>query len=392
MNQGNIASLLLPAAIGFLGAGVAVALAPQSQAFWALLPALAGVVAGYALRGTPRRAREHARQLAEAAEAAAASRPAPPSHVEGLDELCGQVLPIWSRQIESTRSQTETAVADLAICFTDINDRLGKALSIFRESADTMVNSGQGGGRNVVDLMEQGRGDLAAMLDNLRAGLRAKAEMTDRIKEIARFSEELKGMAKVVSDIASQTNLLALNAAIEAARAGEAGRGFAVVADEVRKLSTMSDSTGKQISQRVDAVAQAIAAVVRTADQYASLEEKTMRESEQVIQGVLRVFHDTLGYLAAAAADFQKEGFAVRETVAGVLVSLQFQDRVNQILGQVRADLDRLEQLLASGARSVDAQAWLEQFSRTYTTLEQRDHHRGVNNNAAAGACEITFF
>jgi methyl-accepting chemotaxis protein len=240
--------------------------------------------------------------------------------------------------------------------------------------------------------MEKGQGDLTTMLANLRAGLEAKSEMFNRIKEIARFSDELKGMAGAVSEIAAQTNLLALNAAIEAARAGEAGRGFAVVADEVRKLSGMSDSTGKQISQRVDSVAQAINGAVQIADRYASLEESAMRESEQVIHGVLKVFRETVGYLSEAAADFQKEGLAVQETVAGVLVSLQYQDRVSQILSHVTADLDRLESRLAAGERSVDTRAWLDDLSRTYTTLEQQDHHRGVQNNAAGGASEITFF
>jgi methyl-accepting chemotaxis protein len=387
--RGNLTLFSVPVAVGLAGAAPLAMLVPDGLG-WALLPALAGLAAGLAMARLATSMRERVRS--EAVAETLAMQPPPPSHVEGLDELCSQVLPIWSRQVESARSQSEGAVADLTTCFSDINNRLGTALNIYRASADGMINSEHAGQHNVVDLMEQGRHDLTGMLDKLRAGLESKAEMFNRIKEIARFSDELKGMAGAVSEIAAQTNLLALNAAIEAARAGEAGRGFAVVADEVRKLSAMSDSTGKQIGQRVESVAQAIQGAVQIADRQAGQEQQAMQESEQAIQGVLKVFRETVGYLTEAAADFQKEGLAVQETVAGVLVSLQFQDRISQILGHVSADLDRLESRLAAGERQVDAQAWLQDLSRTYTTLEQQDHHRGVSNNAAGGASEITFF
>jgi methyl-accepting chemotaxis protein len=274
-----------------------------------------------------------------------------------------QVLPIWSRQIESARGQSEGAIGRLTESFSDINNRLGNALDVYRNAADGMIGGDSGEQRNVIDLIEKGRDDLSAMLDRLRAGVAARSEMFSRIKEIARFSDDLKAMAGTVSGIASQTNLLALNAAIEAARAGEAGRGFAVVADEVRKLSTQSDNSGKQIAQRVDAVAQTIATIVQMTEHHAVLEEQAMQESEQIIQGVLKVFGDTVGYLTQAAAEFQDEGHAVQNTVAEVLVSLQFQDRISQILGHVAADLDRLERHLAEGESSVDAQAWLDELS-----------------------------
>ena len=380
--------------LGLLGAAAA-ATGTTASLLWAGGLGLAGVLAGGFLASRVRNALTAARRGADAAGLARASA----SHsVEGLDELCGQVLPIWNRQIETARSQTETSLVDLATCFGDIHQRLDTALGLYRSSTDGMSAS-EGG--DVMDMLEKGQNDLSAMLSTLRAGLQAKEEMLERIHEMARFSGELKAMAGAVSDLANQIKLVSLNAAIEAAWAGEAGRGFAVIADEVRKLSTLSGDTGKQITSRVDGVTEAIQSAVRIAERYADQDARAMRDSEQLIEGVLNVFRGAVEHLTQAATQFQHEGQAVQETVSGVIVSLQFQDRVSQILNQTKDDMARLESVLNEnrerGARGeqptpIDVAAWLDDLSRTYTTLEQLDNHQGTQSNTPGKATEITFF
>ncbi|OYY95209.1 MAG: hypothetical protein B7Y41_01490 [Hydrogenophilales bacterium 28-61-23] len=395
-SRGDMLIFALPILLGLLGAVHPISAGGMGGAVWAALLVLAGIVAAMLLSRRLRAAQESARQ---AGAAACLAELPPVRNLDGLDQLCGQVLPIWSRQIETARGQTESAVSDLSTRFAEIHDHLGRAIGVHRQSAGNNANSGE---ENVLALLNSGQQDLAQMLTTLRAGLLAKEEMLERIREIAKFSDELKQMAGSVSSIATQTNLLALNAAIEAARAGEAGRGFAVVADEVRKLSTLSNDTGKLIGSRVDAVGKAIQDTVQMTERFSNQDAQTMRDSEQTIEHVLQVFRGAVEQLTANASQFQHEGMAVQNSVGEVIVSLQFQDRVSQILRQTMADLGRLQDRLAehdtrqaNGQESprLDAKAWLDNLARTYTTLEEADNHQGgAKNSASTGATEITFF
>src|SRR5690606_31751170 len=120
----------------------------------------------------------------------------------------------------------------------------------------------------IVGLLKTSRRDLTAIGSSLHAAMAAMTAMMEQIDALTAFTGQLKAMADDVATIAAQTNLLAVNATIEAARAGSAGRGFAVVAAEVRQLSSLSAETGKKISTTVDSVSAAIAAVRACADQY----------------------------------------------------------------------------------------------------------------------------
>jgi len=309
----------------------------------------------------------------------------------GLADVCLSVLPIWSRQIEAARLISETSILKLSERFGALSSNISHSVA---------SNGGQDASQQLVDLLEVGQHDLNSIVLALRSALSNKENELKEVMQLSGFTEQLQQMAKFVGDIASQTNLLALNAAIEAARAGEAGRGFAVVADEVRKLSSMSGETGRKISETVITVNAAIARTVQMSRHHAEQDTLTLADSERVVSQVIEHFRGTAQTIVRNSHDLQQQSANVADEIAQVLVALQFQDRVSQMLTLITRDLGKLQQQLDERqASSLSGHAltpmvsdrWLQELSTAYTMPEQHAIHGG-KTHAKADASEITFF
>jgi methyl-accepting chemotaxis protein len=101
---------------------------------------------------------------------------------------------------------------------------------------------------------------IAVEIQNIATSVQSTA---GEMRSLEAISNEISSIVKVIGEVADQTNLLALNAAIEAARAGEQGRGFAVVADEVRKLAEKTNRSSKEISEMISNIQNAAHGVVQ---------------------------------------------------------------------------------------------------------------------------------
>jgi methyl-accepting chemotaxis protein len=152
--------------------------------------------------------------------------------------------------------------------------------------------------------------EITNLTGEVQLTAQVEAEMADKIEQLSTDADQVKEVLTVISDIADQTNLLALNAAIEAARAGEHGRGFAVVADEVRKLAERTQKSLVEIQATINVIVQAImdageqmsknskniqalAGISANVEEKITITVSIMKEANRVSEKTVNDFEDT---------------------------------------------------------------------------------------------------
>jgi methyl-accepting chemotaxis protein len=311
---------------------------------------------------------------------------------EALAVRVDEAARTWSTHLTTAQSQLREAVEQMLGSFGDILQQLDGLIGPQPDAGGT----GDGGRLAMLARCDD---QLRSLLAQFNTFVASRDEVLGTVRSLGDASGRLHTMAEDVSSIARHTNLLSINAAIEAARAGPAGRGFAVVANEVRRLSNESGATGLRIGTQLTQFNEQMQQALRDATRTAERDHEAIHASEQTVSQVVEQVNAVVADLQQRNAAQIAQGERVKAQVEQLLMAFQFQDRVHQILDQLRSSMTQAGAALQNAARdgvAPDAQAWHAVLASGYTTAEQRAVTRGHAEptvpSPANPPTETTFF
>ena len=250
-----------------------------------------------------------------------------------------------SLQQSEAASAMAASVEQMTVSISHVSDSAREALTISRKSGELSAQGGQVIHR-AVDEMNQIAGTVR--------------EASGAIDNLGQQSDQITSVVQVIKEVADQTNLLALNAAIEAARAGEQGRGFAVVADEVRKLAERTTKATEEIAAMVNAIQDSARSAVTTMETAvervgsgASLAQQAGDAINQIKSGadqVIQVVNDITSALAEQtvasndiAAHVEQVAQMTEENSAAASSAASAAANVEQLAGEMRRVVSRFK-------------------------------------------------
>ncbi len=268
-------------------------------------------------------------------------------HPQDLEPLC-QAVAQQAQQITQHSRQVDgllnTAIDQLTASFTNLNRLIDRQISIAASLTDRYSDTAPPEGElSFQQFVTTTQETLGLFVDSTIETSRTSMELVDSIDRITHKIGEIVKSTSDMDAIAKQTNLLALNAAIEAARAGEAGRGFAVVADEVRALSNRSSVFSEEIRTHINMVHKELQQADTAISHLAAKDMSFAMTSKKQVQGMLGDLERMNGTTVHAVEELEQVSRAVADDVNTAITALQFQDLSSQLLAQVRKHSEQLE-------------------------------------------------
>lgn len=319
-------------------------------------------------------------------------------YAEALEEALLRLPPIWSRQVQVSRDSTENHITQLSEKFISMTGSLQQVMSA-SEKGITGLSDDSG----FSHLLEESYHSIQNVIASLDSNLQQSTEMLETQRSLANQTKELDEMAASIGHIGNQINLLALNAAIEAARAGEQGRGFAVVADEVRKLAFLSTETGEHIRLKMEEIGAAMDSSLAIAERHMIVSKSITSEGKSTIESVFSRLGEVIENLQQSGENLRSTSVNINTEISEVIVSLQFQDKVSQILTHVTDAFARLKDEVSLYKRQrhgsdelapLDVELMINGLVNSYSTDEERlSHSVGDNDRPVVAADEdVTLF
>jgi len=252
-------------------------------------------------------------------------------------------LKVIVSKVDIMKSIISDAVHGLSDSFNNLSQQSSLQDSLMHELVDGLhVNDGVD---NQKDFIDETKEVLEYFINNITDVSRGGMTMVHTVDDIESQMDDVNHLLSEISAIAEQTNLLALNAAIEAARAGEAGRGFAVVADEVRALSTNSNNLNYKIREVVDKSKSNIAKAKKIVGEIAGKDMSVAMQHKSRVDEVLVMMGEKNDYVNTKLEDAQHIASSIEAGVNIAVRSLQFEDIARQQCEQLNSHIGLVDDL-----------------------------------------------
>jgi len=297
--------------------------------------------------------------------------------------LTREVLPIWLRNVEAARSEGERQFNEIIEAFAKIQERLEEALN-----AGGQLSSPAGTG----DALMQGcQDEVQLLLEPTRQAIDRQASMRAALLAQHDRLDELAQAATRMAQLAGNTHLVGLNAAIEASRAGEHGRGFGFVAQEVRQLARQSGDAAATLASGLRGLIDGLEQLQSSSAQQTADHEELGWQAEERARSVVRRILDDLQRQRGNSQALRAARLDVGEALDNLYMNLQHQDRQSQMLTNVTTDMQRLVEWLDQGGRADRAavKEWLQRLEHSYSMREQLDHHHNTVSVQTGPAVEF---
>ncbi len=256
-----------------------------------------------------------------------------------------QQISASSQQVAAGAENQSDKAAEVATAIEEVSSTV---LEVSRNAQDVAENA-----RRMSETARDGEGVLTESLSRMEGIAQMVEGLAATIHSLGEKTDAIGTVIRVINDIADQTNLLALNAAIEAARAGEHGRGFAVVADEVRKLAEKTTRATKEVEDTIQAIqAESRQAVRATAEGKAQADEaqEVFHRTGQAFQGILDRVTEVSQMVSQIAVAAGQQSTAV-EQMSGNVEGIA---TVSKEVAKETGDLAQAAQALAREAHGLE--------------------------------------